>query len=330
MTIFASSPTAIALRRAVVRATMAPSVHNTQPWHFTLGAEGMSLYADRTRQLPVLDPTSRQLTISCGCALFNARASLAADGFGATVERSPDPSDPQLLAVITATPSRDGADAELAALDPEIDRRHTNRRRFEDEPVPEDVLDVLDQAVYAEGARLVIIHDIDQRLLVTRLAQQADQIENLNPSYRAEVRAWTTDDPGRLDGVPSAAVPHVTNLTHDDIPIRNFDVNATGGLPTDTHSSRKQTLVLLCTEGDRQQDWLRAGEGLERALLELTRLGYAASPLTQITEVPSTREALRAALGIDHFPHVLLRVGRAPATPATRRRRLVDVLLEEI
>jgi hypothetical protein len=27
-------------------------------------------------------------------------------------------------------------------------------------------------------------------------------------------------------------------------------------------------------------------------------------------------------------PHVLLRIGRAPATPASRRRRLADVLSE--
>jgi hypothetical protein len=30
--------------------------------------------ADRTRALPVTDPEDRELTISCGCALFNLRA----------------------------------------------------------------------------------------------------------------------------------------------------------------------------------------------------------------------------------------------------------------
>ena len=54
-----------------------------------------------------------------------------------------------------------------------------------------------------------------------------------------------------------------------------------------------------------------------------------ASPLTQVTEVPSARAELRRELGLVSYPHVLLRVGRAPATPASRRRRLVDVLFEE-
>ena len=44
-------------------------------------------------------------------------------------------------------------------------------------------------------------------------------------------------------------------------------------------------------------DWLRAGEALERVLLEITRHGFVASPLTQVTEVPYARAGLRRELG---------------------------------
>jgi hypothetical protein len=77
-------------------------------------------------------------------------------------------------------------------------------------------------------------------------------------------------------------------------------------------------------------DWLRAGEALERVFLEITRHGFTASPLTQVTEVPSTRAQLRRELGLVTYPHVLLRIGRAAITPASPRRRLVDVLVEDI
>ena len=69
-----------ALRRAAVRATLAPSVHNTQPWRFELRPNELRIVADSSRQLQVLDPTARQLIISCGCALFNARVAVAASG----------------------------------------------------------------------------------------------------------------------------------------------------------------------------------------------------------------------------------------------------------
>ena len=72
--------------------------------------------------------------------------------------------------------------------------------------------------------------------------------------------------------------------------------------------------------------WARAGEALERVLLEITRHGYAASPLTQAIEVAHTRELLRSELSLPGHPQLLLRVGRAPAVSSTRRRPLTDVL----
>jgi len=329
MTSLQESRRAMLLRRAAVRATSAPSVHNTQPWRLHLRGEELLLYADRSRQLHVLDPTGRQLVLSCGCALLNARVALAGSGLGVEIARYPDSHDADLLARITV---RDGAaaePAELARLDRALELRQTNRRQFSEEYVPDELLETLEEASRLEGGQLVVIRDEDQRLAVARLSQQADAIENLNPAYRAELRAWTTDDPTRLDGVPELAVPHVDTGSGDEVPIRDFDTRGTGALPVQTRSSRRQCLLLLCTQGDAPRDWLHAGEALERVLLEITRFGFAASPLTQVTELPSARTRLRQELSLGSYPHVLLRVGRAPATPASRRRRLVDVLVEE-
>jgi len=315
------------LRRAAVRATLAPSVHNTQPWRLHLRHDQLDVYVDRTRQLTVLDPTSRQMIISVGCAVMNARVSAAGDGVGIDVRHFPDSQRPDLLASLVAT--GDAADGSLAALDHVIELRQTNRRQFADDDVPPSVMQVLEKAAEEEGASLFVVRDDDQRATVATLSQHADNVENLNPAYRAELRAWTTDDPSRRDGVPGLAVPHVDGSAEDDVPIRDFDTRGTGGLPSVTHSSKDQCLVLLCTNADKAADWLRAGEALERVLLEITRHGFSASPLTQVTEVPSARAQLRSRLGLIGYPHVLLRIGRAPVTPASRRRRLVDVLVEE-
>ena len=322
-----STGRATILRRAAVRATLAPSVHNTQPWRLHLREGQLDVWVDRTRQLTVLDPTSRQMIISVGCAIMNARVSAAGDGIGLDVRRFPDQTRPDLLASLVATPGP--VDSELAVLDHVIELRQTNRRQFADDDVPTEVIGALEHAAEAEGASLFVIRDPDQRVAVATLSQHADDIENLNPAYRAELRAWTTDDPGRRDGVPGLAVPHVDGSAQDEIPIRDFDMRGTGGLPPTTRSSKDQCLVLLCTNGDKATDWLRAGEALERILLEITRHGFSASPLTQVTEVPSARAQLRAQLGLAGYPHVLVRIGRAPVTPASRRRRLVDVLVEE-
>ncbi|HEX7353958.1 MAG TPA: hypothetical protein VF288_03895 [Mycobacteriales bacterium] len=315
------------LRRAAVRALRAPSIHNTQPWRFDLTADALEIWADRSRQLRVLDPHGRQLSLSVGCALFNARVALAAGGVGGRVERCPDPLQPDLLGRLTA--AADAApEPGLAALDAAIDARHTNRRAFHDEPVPAAVVSALVGAAAAEGAELVpVVADAD-RYAVARLSQQADALELTDPGYRAELRSWTSDDGLRLDGVPAAAVPHVDATSHDELPLRDFDTRGTGALPAQTNSGRNQCLLVLCTPGNGPADWVRAGEALERVLLEVAARGYAASPFTSVVEVATTYGELRRALRLAAYPHVLLRVGRAPQTPATRRRKLVDVLHE--
>lgn len=329
MTTLTETARTTALRGAAVRATYAPSVHNTQPWRMHISSHELRIYADRSRQLAVLDPTGRQLIISVGCAVFNARAALAARGYEVAVERLPDAADPDLVAVLRIVGEHAApVDADLASLAEVIETRQTNRRRFTDDPVPESVLDALEVAASAEDARLVVIRDPDQRVVVASLSQHADNIENLNPAYRAELRAWTSDDPECRDGVPPLTVPHVTGESRDEVPIRDFDTRGVGALPSQTRSSREQCLVLLGTLGDGQPDWLRAGEALERVLLEITRCGFMASPLTQVTEVPAARAQLRRELSMTIYPHVLLRVGRAPRTPRSRRRRLADVLFE--
>jgi len=317
-----------ALAHAAARAVLAPSVHNTQPWRFILGPRSLEIRRDETRQLSVLDPSGRQQTISCGCALYNVRVGLHRFGFASVVDRFPDPADPGLVARVTIDEDGQVPPGPWAELDSAIDDRHTNRRRFADEPVPSEIVDDLVRAAADEGAELVVPIRLEHRLALGSLSREADREQNADPAYRAELRAWTTDDPRRPDGVPASAVPHVDGAAIDDVPIRDFDTHGIGWLPVDTHSSLDQCLLVLTTQADDAPSWVQAGEALEHLWLELTRRGYAASLLTQVIEVSWTRAALREQLALTTYPHILLRVGRAPATEPTRRRPMADVVSE--
>jgi hypothetical protein len=321
---------AAALQRAAVRATLAPSVHNTQPWRFVLRPDGLEVHADRSRRLTVLDPRGRQLVISCGCALFNARVSLAAAGYDAVVERFPDGPESDVLARLTLPAAADDW-VPIGSLDASIDLRRTNRRSFADEQVPPAVLQELVEAAVAEGAELFVIDRPEDREATERLSQRANQIENADPAYLAELRAWTTDDPRRPDGVWAGTVPYSGVGAESDDPLhpRNFDTRGMGWLPSDTHSEADPCLLLLGDLADGPDAWLRTGEVLERTWLEITRRDFVASPVTQVVEVAETHRQLRAELRLAMHPGVLLRVGRAPATPATRRRPPTDTITEQ-
>src|SRR6266851_5677370 len=76
------------LRRIVESAAAAPSIHNTQPWQFTVVADDLlEVRADPGRTLWVGDPRARALYLSCGAALFNIRTAIRmlSSGEAATV-----------------------------------------------------------------------------------------------------------------------------------------------------------------------------------------------------------------------------------------------------
>lgn len=318
-----------ALRLVALDAARAPSVHNTQPWLFITSPSGLELRADRRRRLTVVDPDARQLFISCGCALFNARVSAAAAGLHPHVARFPSSTDEDLVARIAIDRGAPASNRQaLTRLHPFIEVRQTNRRRFAVEEVPPGVVATLVRVAGSEGARLLRITDPVDRSVVADLAQYANQLELLDPAYRAELRAWTTNDPTRRDGVPALAVPRVGPPSMDELPIRDFDTYGAGYLPAATASTTEQCLLLLTTKADDPMAWVRAGEALERVLLEVTRHGFTARPYSQLIEVATTRSQLRTELRIEGFPQLLLQIGRAAPAPGTGRRPLREVLVE--
>ncbi|MCV7289315.1 nitroreductase family protein [Mycolicibacterium wolinskyi] len=119
------------VRTAMSLAVRAPSVYDSQPWRWQMGADSLCLYADRTHHLP--DTDGRDLLLSCGATLHHCVVALAGRGYQATVHRLPDPADPGLLAALTAGPRvPTDADVTLAAA---IGRRHIDRRLYFDREV---------------------------------------------------------------------------------------------------------------------------------------------------------------------------------------------------
>ncbi len=141
------------LLAAIELANRAPSVHNTQPWHWLIGDESVHLMADRSRQVPATDPEGRDLLLSCGAALHHLRVALAALGWRAVVHRVPNANEPDHLAAVEIRPhTPTDTDVALASA---ISRRRTDRRRFTSWEVPADHLDLLSRRAAHTGALLV-------------------------------------------------------------------------------------------------------------------------------------------------------------------------------
>jgi nitroreductase len=121
------------VREAVALAVRAPSIHNTQPWRWEFGPDGVDLYADRRRQLAAIDPDGRGLLVSCGAALYLARLGLARQGWRVVVTRFPDPEQPDLLARLVPIERQEVA-GETRLLAAAAQLRRSERRPFRPDP----------------------------------------------------------------------------------------------------------------------------------------------------------------------------------------------------
>jgi hypothetical protein len=84
---------ATATERIVAAGILASNPHNSQPWIFRITDSTIDLFADRERQIGVIDPFLREMYIGLGCAVENMMLAAEAEGFSATLGLMPDPAD---------------------------------------------------------------------------------------------------------------------------------------------------------------------------------------------------------------------------------------------
>lgn len=316
------------LRFALRYAVLAPSSHNTQPWHFLVQDDSVLVCADRTRALPVADPHDRELIISCGAALLNLRVALAHFGCPYLITTFPYNADPDVLAQVRVHESG-YTDSALGSLFSALQRRGTNRNNFSDDEVPAGLCEELSGAAEREGAALCCISSGEDRERIAALVAEADRLQFSDAQFRRELAAWV--HPARRgDGMPAyshgmgelldVATPLVGAV------VRTFDVG--GGVAAMHQRLAEGSPVIAClsTSSDDPAGWLAAGQALERVLLVVTNAWFDASYLNQPIEVPSLRGALRDLTRCSGLPQILLRVGSGQAPRRSPRRPLADVL----
>lgn len=299
--------------RILRAAGSAPSVYNTQPWQVEVSGRTVTLRADPARQLRHSDPHGREMLISCGAFLFNARTAARRESLTAVVDVLPDPGDHLLVATLElepgSTPNTDELELSVA-----IARRATSRVPFDDQPLFTDVLMAIEAAAREEGADLRLIQPSEPaREDVLVLMRRAEALASEDPAARAEEASWTATGPDRTDGIPQDLLGPAA--TDPRAPVRRFHASA-----GTAQFEQRSTMAVLSTPGDSARDWIRAGEALEHVLLVATTYFVHASFATTVLENPTTRHDLRRALSLDGAPQMLMRLGYSPMPQHTPRR----------
>lgn len=316
------SPGTETLRTALSLANRAPSIHNSQPWHWQVGAHSVHLYADESLRLAHTDPDARDLIVSCGAALNHCAVALTALGWPPKIRRRPNPDDPSHLASLELHPHPPSeSDIALAAA---IPRRRTDRRHFNDWPVSLADIALMGSRAARAGVtmRRVELTPAFRTTLALSVGQHA-----ADPEYLAELTGWTGRHASTV-GVPARNTPKSDPTA--PVPARLF-AGTTLSQPAGAEPSQDSGVVLaLGTATDDVMGRLRGGEAASIVMLTATTLGLATCAITEPLEISATRDAIRDDVFDDvMYPQILLRVGWAPVNadplPATPRRPLGEL-----
>ncbi|MDF9878260.1 Acg family FMN-binding oxidoreductase [Cellulosimicrobium cellulans] len=309
------------IERVLTAGTRAPSLLNSQPWSVVSDGAVLQVRADPARRLDGIDPSGREMFISCGAFLMNVRVAAEHEGFDAAVRLLPDRDDELLVATVTLGPGV-VATIDEPGMFAAILTRHTLRGNARGRVPEVEVLKKLRRAVRREQADVVFLGagDISSGHLVSEM-RRAEAAASTSSVAMETDRSWMGVHHGRPDGVPmdvmragyADPITDVHQATRDE----------TSGART---FEGRQHLAILTTVGDGPYNWLVAGQALERMLLVAATHDVQAAFATRALENPATRHEIETAYCPDASAQMLLRLARSAPGPHTPRRDVDDVV----
>lgn len=306
-------------------AIKAPSGHNTQPWFFAIYENSIIITPNFERSLPAVDPNNRELFISLGCAVENL--CIAANHYG--YESQTDINSEWKITVTLNKNSEIIPDT----LFEQISIRQTNRLLYNGNSIYQSILDDVIIASQTDSVKIQVFErnsltfDILKNLVLEGNSQQLN-----NKNFKQELISWIRynkkDTENTLDGL-SYAVMWAPNLPKwITKPIIKFLLNSKSQNKADSKKIDSSShLLLITSNNDLPETWVKVGIALEHLLLLLTKNGIASAYLNQPCEVENLRKKIIDELSLnDKYPQLLLRIGYAEPITYSKRKPIQEII----
>lgn len=317
------------LKRLVHYATLAPSSHNTQCWKFRLTDQAILILPDLSRRCPVVDPDNHHLYVSLGCAAENLSQTAKAHGLSGEVTF--DPTGDGAVRV-----SLEPSEALITPLFEAIPHRQCTRSQYDGKPLNTDELNLLEKAGMGNGVRVVMLTQVAVMETVLDYVIQGNTAQFNNPNFLRELKAWIrfndreatrTGDglSGRTTGNPS--IPRWLANLLSQLLFRAQPENE----KTARYIRSSAGIAVFVSDVDDKAHWVEAGRCYERFALQATALNIRNAFVNQPVEEASLRPKFAKALGLgEGRPDLVVRFGRGPEMPRSRRRPVEAVLIETV
>ncbi len=316
------------LLKMVGHAVMAPSGHNTQPWLFRLKPGQVELLADLSRACPVVDPCNRELTISCGAALYHLKLAIHCDSLATMVRILPAGNEENVIARVMVAGPYAPSDDEQQLFEAIPDRR-TNRFPFTKQDVDPQLQTEWINDAKSEGAWIHLIHSDREKHALADLISEGDREQASDKRFRHELAKWIhSNTSSRRDGIPGYSQGIGDFASHFGwLAVRTFDWGDGQAAKDRQLAEGSPLLAVIGTNGDTPADWIACGQALAKILLRGAAWSVDASYLNQPIEIPRLRTKLSKLIGANGYPQILLRLGHGREVKPTPRRNVDEVII---
>lgn len=315
-------------------AIMAPSIHNTQPWSFSISDDQVRVFADFKRDLPILDMQHRELLISCGTAIYFLQLAMRYFAVFGEMRLFPDSNKPELLAILKLGKSNT-PDDNIKEMFHAITHRHTLRVPYSAQSIPENILESI-AAIAASRNLWLRMANFEQKEMLAQLIADADITQYENTNFRQELSHWLRSVKDiKQDGMPIASFGFPSNLDFLSSTmaylIEHFDIGKMIANHDKALVNKSAQLAVLGTFEDSYIAWLTAGLTLGEILLFATAQGLAHAYENQPCEIKQKRTEIGQILAQAGYPQVILRLGYVDGSdwqriPHSPRRSVSSVL----
>jgi hypothetical protein len=275
---------------------LAASPHNTQPWKFSVRDKIIDVMADDARNLGVIDPRRRELTIGLGCCIENMVLGASAVGVTPLLNMLPEGPGGRTLARFTVYDSAAKPTKESEALA----RRHTNRGPYAvARQVDKRILDAMEGLVTAASTQLVWLRadsEAGRRFAEGTVKATADFIADAE-MVAASDKWFRFEASAHKDGLTLPGVGLSPLMTRIALMVpRGLQGNPHQTWLTmtrDVHVATAPLFGLIAVPAlDDVGALMEAGRLWQRLHVQATIMGMAMQPLNQMFEVADRDAAL--------------------------------------
>lgn len=304
-------------------ASLAGSSHNSQPWRAEVyGKDSILIFADKSRQLTVVDASSRELYISVGAFIENLNLAATCLGYESEIKIIDQAIDINGR-VATIILAKSGADKRISSLK-DIELRTTLRVPFDTTEIKESDLQKL---ISDESGNILFLSaDSENGRYVKQKELESYSEQSKRKDAQDELVSWirfsNKDAREKRDGLTTAGMG-INGI--GGFLVRNFfkpeDSKKDSFVNQGIDKTRLQVencggWIIITSDDENIRGWINTGRLYERTNLRCRNLNIGFHPMNQITEENDYEKSANKLLGFKGRIMFIARIGYVNNYPA--------------